>query len=165
MLHLQLYCCWCKHKAHLSVNTLCMDFLPEYFCTIMVTFVVVKGSLSFFWEQKLSCKKSSKWSFKYNEIVLNLTWGYPTRLHLIVPVMVCYMSECVFKRQNIHWRIHRRPSESLWKPFVTCFHEVQFQTWLCSIVNWFNNIAFFPPCNIKGLIMLVFDIFSANAVH
>lgn len=47
MLRLHLYRCWCKHKAHLYVNTLCMDFLPEYFCTITVTFVVFKGILSF----------------------------------------------------------------------------------------------------------------------
>lgn len=46
-LHLQCYCCCCKHKAHLEVNTLCMDFLPEYFCTIKVTFVSFEGSLSF----------------------------------------------------------------------------------------------------------------------
>lgn len=48
MLQLQLYCYWCMHKAHLWVNTLCMDFLREYFCTIMVILIVFEKGVVFF---------------------------------------------------------------------------------------------------------------------
>lgn len=68
MLHLQLYRCWCKHKAHLYVNTLCMDFLPEYFCTITVTFVVFKGSLSF--PENMNCSANINLFHKFNMIFL-----------------------------------------------------------------------------------------------
>lgn len=147
-----------------------MDFLPEYFCTMTVTFVF-KGSLSFS-ENRIYPAKQKLVTEVQKDLLsvlkLSLIWLVDLELsNKAAPDFSCdallYVRVCVWGRTFTDAYTDGLLSESLWKPFVTLCIFIKCNSKHDFVALWIGLMILYPPPNIKWLMM--FDIFNANAGH